>query len=87
MHIDYLDVKTQAQSYERRLQEENELLRLEQKDTQSRFQSQLTKAGLDIKKTENEAGKKTDEIVHKFRLQVQVRDENLEIIKVYKKSR
>eukprot|EP01022_Parablepharisma_sp_SALTPOND_P001081 TRINITY_DN105551_c5_g1_i1.p4 TRINITY_DN105551_c5_g1~~TRINITY_DN105551_c5_g1_i1.p4 ORF type:complete len:271 (+),score=38.37 TRINITY_DN105551_c5_g1_i1:1490-2302(+) len=80
--LDYLTERMKYQGNERRLQEENELLRLEQGELRNTLQNVIAKAESDIKHTANTTEKKADEVVQKYRRQAQVQNENLLIIQV-----
>ena len=80
--IDYLSERTKYQETERRLQEENEVLRLEKDEIQNTLKAALSKAESDMKNTATLTEKKADEVVQKYRRQAQLKGENLLIIQV-----
>jgi len=82
MCIGYLEERTRAHENERRVQEENELLRLEKRDLQNTMQNVLTKTEVEVKQSTSEAERKGDEVVLKYRQQAQIQGENLQIIQV-----
>ncbi len=80
--IDYLAERTKRQENERRIQEENELLRMEQDNLKTTLQNVMSKAETDLKQTSTAAERKTEEVAQKYRKQVQLQSENLLIIQV-----
>lgn len=79
--------RTRWQENERRINEENELIRMELDDTKNTLQTVIQKAENDVKLTATVTEKKAEEVMSKYRQQAQVQSENLTIIQVFYKKK
>lgn len=84
--VDTLRDKARLQGNERRLQEENELLKMEQKALKDQLRGATDKANADIKATAAMTEKKADEVIQKYRAQAQSQGEGLLLIQVLRGS-
>jgi regulator of replication initiation timing len=66
----------------RQAQEENELIRLENDELRKAVRNTTDKAHKDVVHAEHEGERRANEVLGKFRMQSQIQDENLQIIKV-----
>jgi len=67
---------------ERRLHEENEVLRLKNTALANKLKIHLKQAEIENQVTKELAEKKSEEYTNKFRAQIRQKDENLQILKV-----
>lgn len=67
---------------EKRLHEENEVLRLKNTALASKLKIQVKQAEVETQVTKELAEKKSEEYTNKFRAQIRQRDENLMVLKV-----
>ena len=80
--IDYLELKHISNSKERRLHEENELLRIENSQLRKEMEKVIENANMHTENTEHEYEKRSTQVLGKYRKQNQLQEENIQIIKV-----
>ena len=78
---DSVKERNNSQLNERQIQEENELLRLENKEMMKAVANIKVKTNKDLLVVYAEKEKQSEEVVGKFRHQAQIQEENLQIIK------